>query len=62
MCEPMIEQLLPMLRHESVHVDEIWAIDMPMSGETALANPISYLYGESYETAAQYSGLTNDDL
>jgi hypothetical protein len=46
MFEPMIEVILPILASANVVIDEIWSLDMPMSGETALANPPSYLYGK----------------
>ncbi|KAF4442617.1 hypothetical protein FACUT_1929 [Fusarium acutatum] len=44
MYEPMLEALLPRLRRSGVQVEEIWAIDMPLSGQTAKANPVGYLY------------------
>ncbi|KAF5562700.1 hypothetical protein FNAPI_3019 [Fusarium napiforme] len=44
MFEPMLETLLPRLRKSGVKVEEIWAIDMPLSGQTAKANPMGYLY------------------
>ncbi|KAG9504830.1 hypothetical protein J7337_004808 [Fusarium musae] len=44
MFEPMLESLLPRLRMSGVKVEEIWAIDMPLSGQTAKANPVGYLY------------------
>ncbi|PNP75774.1 hypothetical protein FNYG_10852 [Fusarium nygamai] len=44
MLEPMLEALLPRLRKSSVKVEEIWAVDMPLSGQTAKANPVGYLY------------------
>ncbi|KAF5570081.1 hypothetical protein FPANT_13819, partial [Fusarium pseudoanthophilum] len=44
MFEPMLETLLPRLRKSGVKVEEIWAIDMPLSGQTAKANPVGYLY------------------
>lgn len=46
MFEPMLEVMLPILASANVVIDEIWSLDMPMSGETALANPPGYLYGE----------------
>lgn len=45
MFEPMLEDLLPQLRKSGVKVEEIWAVDVPLSGETAKANPIGYFYG-----------------
>ena len=45
MLEPLLEVLLPQLQESHVKVAEVWALDMPMSGETALVNPIGYLYG-----------------
>lgn len=45
MCEPIIENILPELQSARVAVDEIWTVDMPLSGETALANPPGYFYG-----------------
>lgn len=47
MFEPMLEDLLPELRKSGVKVEEIWAVDMPLCGETAKANPIGYFYGSS---------------
>ncbi|KAL2670249.1 hypothetical protein Neosp_014716 [[Neocosmospora] mangrovei] len=44
MFEPILEDLLPQLRKSGVKVEEIWAVDMPLSGETAKANPIGYFY------------------
>ncbi|KAF5624960.1 hypothetical protein F52700_9335 [Fusarium sp. NRRL 52700] len=44
MFEPMFETLLPRLRKSGVKVEEIWAIDMPLSGQTAKANSVGYLY------------------
>ncbi|KAF5613658.1 uncharacterized protein FTJAE_13868 [Fusarium tjaetaba] len=44
MFEPMLEAVLPRLRKSGVKVEEIWAIDMPLSGQTAKANPVGYLY------------------
>ncbi|KAL6364200.1 hypothetical protein LRP88_02116 [Fusarium phalaenopsidis] len=44
MFEPILEDLLPQLRKSSVKVEEIWAVDMPLSGETAKVNPIGYFY------------------
>ncbi|ENH63245.1 hypothetical protein FOC1_g10009140 [Fusarium oxysporum f. sp. cubense race 1] len=38
MFEPMLEDLLPRLRKSGVKVEEVWAIDMPLSGQTAKAN------------------------
>lgn len=43
--EPLIETITERLTQSNVKVDEIWAIDMPMSGETATINPKGYLYG-----------------
>lgn len=45
MFEPFLEMLLLQLQDANVSVDEIWSLDMPLSGETALMNPIGYLYG-----------------
>jgi hypothetical protein len=45
MFEPLLEMLLFRLQNAKINVDEIWSLDMPLSGETALANPIGYLYG-----------------
>ncbi|EXA48658.1 hypothetical protein NW756_010328 [Fusarium oxysporum] len=44
MFEPMLEDLLPRLRKSGVKVEEVWAIDMPLSGQTAKANSVGYLY------------------
>ncbi|CVK88354.1 hypothetical protein FPRO04_07086 [Fusarium proliferatum] len=44
MFEPMLEDLLPRLRKSGVKVEEIWAVDMPLSGQTAKANSVGYLY------------------
>ncbi|KAH7248629.1 Alpha/Beta hydrolase protein [Fusarium redolens] len=44
MFEPMLEDLLPRLRKSGVKVEEVWAIDMPLSGQTAHINPVGYLY------------------
>ncbi|KAJ4243851.1 hypothetical protein NW762_014731 [Fusarium torreyae] len=44
MFEPMLESLLPLLRKRGVKVEEVWAVDMPLSGETAKANSIGYFY------------------
>ncbi|KAI8711176.1 hypothetical protein NCS52_01493200 [Fusarium sp. LHS14.1] len=44
MFEPILEDLLPQLRRSGVKVEEIWAVDMPLSGETAKANPMGYFY------------------
>jgi pimeloyl-ACP methyl ester carboxylesterase len=44
MFEPMLEDLLPRLRKSGVKVEEIWAIDMPLSGQTAKVNSVGYLY------------------
>ncbi|KAF5665632.1 alpha beta hydrolase family domain-containing protein [Fusarium denticulatum] len=44
MFQPMLEDLLPRLRKSGVKVEEIWAVDMPLSGQTAKANPVGYLY------------------
>ncbi|KAF4334285.1 hypothetical protein FBEOM_11870 [Fusarium beomiforme] len=44
MFEPMLQDLLPSLRKSGVKVEEIWAIDMPLSGKTAHVNPVGYLY------------------
>ncbi|KAI1011528.1 hypothetical protein LB504_002217 [Fusarium proliferatum] len=44
MFEPMLEDLLPRLRKSGVKVEEIWAVDMPLSGQTAEANSVGYLY------------------
>ncbi|KAG5809143.1 hypothetical protein H9Q74_006730 [Fusarium xylarioides] len=44
MFEPMLEALLPRLRKSGVKVEEVWAVDMPLSGQTAKANPVGYLY------------------
>ncbi|CZR37400.1 uncharacterized protein FPRO_02340 [Fusarium proliferatum ET1] len=44
MFEPMLEDLLPRLRKSGVKVEEIWAVDMPLSGQTAKANSMGYLY------------------
>ncbi|KAI1014863.1 hypothetical protein LB503_004015 [Fusarium chuoi] len=44
MFEPMIEDLLPRLRKSGVKVEEIWAVDMPLSGQTAKSNSLGYLY------------------
>ncbi|KAG7415913.1 Alpha/Beta hydrolase protein [Fusarium sp. MPI-SDFR-AT-0072] len=44
MFEPMLEDLLPRLRKSGVKVEEVWAIDMPISGQTAKANSAGYLY------------------
>lgn len=45
MNEPMMELLLPQLREAGVRVDELWTVDLPMSGQTAMVNPVGYLYG-----------------
>lgn len=45
--EPMIEAILAEQKDKEFSVAEIWSIDMPMSGETALMNPPGYLYGKS---------------
>ncbi|KAF9765090.1 hypothetical protein IL306_002678 [Fusarium sp. DS 682] len=44
MFEPMLEDLLPRLRKSGVKVEEVWAMDMPLSGQTAHFNPVGYLY------------------
>ncbi|KAJ5083646.1 Alpha/Beta hydrolase protein [Penicillium angulare] len=44
MFEPMLEKLLSLLKESVVQVDEIWSLDMPFSGETALVNPVGYMY------------------
>ncbi|RKL35775.1 hypothetical protein BFJ72_g8475 [Fusarium proliferatum] len=44
MFEPMFEDLLPRLHKSGVKVEEIWAVDMPLSGQTAKANSVGYLY------------------
>ncbi|KAF4958076.1 hypothetical protein FSARC_11112 [Fusarium sarcochroum] len=44
MFEPMIENLLPLLQKRGIKVEEIWAVDMPLSGESAQINPIGYFY------------------
>lgn len=41
----MIEAILSLLAASEVKILEIWTLDMPMSGETALVNPLGYLYG-----------------
>ncbi|TQV93643.1 alpha/beta hydrolase family domain-containing protein [Cordyceps javanica] len=43
--EPMIEVVLQELCSKKVRVEEIWSVDMPLCGETALANPVGYAYG-----------------
>jgi len=50
-CEPLIELMLPQFAAAGVKLDEIWTLDMPMSGETALANPRGYLYGNEKDIA-----------
>lgn len=47
MFEPFLEILLLKLHDTDARVDEIWSIDMPLSGQTALSNPQGYLYGTS---------------
>ncbi|KAM6507128.1 hypothetical protein FALCPG4_018515 [Fusarium falciforme] len=47
MFELILEGLLPQLRNSGVKAEEIWAADMPLSGETAKANLIGYFYGAS---------------
>lgn len=41
----MIDVILPILSSNNVEIEEIWSLDMPMSGESALVNPPGYLYG-----------------
>ncbi|KAH8178472.1 alpha/beta hydrolase family protein [Sarocladium implicatum] len=43
--EPTIDVLLPLLKQQNLHVQEVWAMDLPMCGETALLNPPGFLYG-----------------
>ncbi|MCO5585444.1 hypothetical protein L7F22_039377 [Adiantum nelumboides] len=43
--EPLIEIITVRMTKSNVKIDEIWAIDMPMSGESATINPKGYLYG-----------------
>lgn len=45
--EPMIEGFLTGQNKSEFSIAEIWSLDLPMSGATALANPQAYLYGES---------------
>lgn len=41
----MIDVII-MRQHEAGYrVAEIWSVDMPLCGETALSNPRGYLYG-----------------
>lgn len=42
----MIEAMLSGQHKSEFCIAEIWSIDLPMSGATALANPPGYLYGE----------------
>lgn len=45
MFEPFLETLLLKLHGTNAQIDEIWTLDMPSSGQTALLNPRGYLYG-----------------
>ncbi|KAJ5322695.1 hypothetical protein N7452_010984 [Penicillium brevicompactum] len=45
MFEPFLETLLLKLHGTNTQIDEIWTLDMPSSGQTALLNPRGYLYG-----------------
>ncbi|KAM0718765.1 hypothetical protein Q7P37_005836 [Cladosporium fusiforme] len=49
--EPMIEAILGGEQSSDYNVAEIWSVDMPMSGQTALANPRGYLYGGEKDIA-----------
>lgn len=42
----MIDGIIVQQRNAGFEVVELWSVDMPMCGETALSNPIGYLYGE----------------
>ncbi|EWZ41079.1 Alpha/Beta hydrolase protein [Fusarium oxysporum Fo47] len=54
MFEPMLEDLLPRLRKSGVKVEEVWAIDMPLSGETAKANSVGYLYANEKDIVRDF--------
>lgn len=43
--EPFLEQLLLQSQGTSIHIDEVWSLDIPLCGENALLNPKGYLYG-----------------
>lgn len=46
MFEPLIDRLIPQLIRGGIKVEEIWTIDMPLSGESAVLNPVGYFYGK----------------
>lgn len=46
--EPMMDAFLAEQNQSEFSIAEIWSVDLPMSGATALANPQAYLYGESW--------------
>lgn len=55
--EPMIEAILGGEQSSDYNIAEIWSVDMPMSGQTALANPRGYLYGQSQAFLVSSSSL-----
>ncbi|KAF4948854.1 hypothetical protein FGADI_9344 [Fusarium gaditjirri] len=54
MFEPILENLLPRLRKSGVKVEEIWAVDMPLSGQTAAANSMGYLYANEKDIVRDF--------
>lgn len=43
----MIDIIIAKQHDAGYQVAEIWSVDMPLCGQTALSNPRGYLYGES---------------
>lgn len=42
----MIDTIIARQHDAGYRIAEIWSMDMPLCGETALSNPRGYLYGE----------------
>lgn len=59
----MIEIIFSRQHEAGYRVAEIWSVDMPLCGETALSNPRGYLYGESGMTCkAHWMQLTQSAI